>query len=151
MIRQPGSSEPSNAKELAEAMLDAIAAYGGVSFTELAQAWPAHFDNWRADGEQLSMSAPGRPNVLLWVGLSEMAYDALDIVLTEAEFAPVTPLVYVIDGRVPNLPLAKPGCRYKTPHWLPVTLRMQKPAPERRQRFHEKRLAALRPQGGATS
>jgi hypothetical protein len=150
MIREPGAPEPATAEELAEAMLDAIAAYNHISFAELAQAWPTHFDYGLVDGEQLALSAPGNPSIILWAGLSVMAYAALDIVLTQAEFAPANPLVYVVDGRVPNLPLAKPSRQYKTLHWLPVTLQMQKPAPERRQRFHEKRLAAMRAQREAS-
>jgi hypothetical protein len=152
MIREPGAPAPATAQELAEAMLDAIAAYGHISFAELAQAWPAHFDNRQPDGEQqLALCVPGYPNIVLWAGLSELAFDALDIVLTEAEFAPATQFVYLIDGRAVDLPVAKSARQYKSPHWLPVTLQMQKPAPERRQRFHEKQLAAMRPKAVVAS
>ena len=32
-------------------------------------------------------------------------------------------LVYLADGRVPNMPIAKRLHPYQEPHWLPVTLR----------------------------
>lgn len=49
------------------------------------------------------------------------------------ELAPAATLVYLIDGAVPQAPLAKrSGHVYKTPHWLPVTLQVPRGQPAHR-------------------
>ncbi|HEY1445663.1 MAG TPA: hypothetical protein VGF51_12255 [Acidimicrobiales bacterium] len=72
------------------------------------------------------------PNVLLWAGLSEEAYDILDDPRCRAAIVPVgaSVLVYAFDGGILDLPIAKrpPKSGYKKPHWLPVVFRTRERA-----------------------
>lgn len=70
------------------------------------------------------------PNVVLWSGMSiEFASALRDERIRDAlEIAPTPLLVYLADGKVLNLPIAKrpPRNGYREPHWAPVTLRLRK-------------------------
>ena len=73
---------------------------------------------------ELAICAAGKPNVILWHGVSDAAAAELDALHREGvfEYRPAGTFVYFIDGAVLKLPLVKSRRAYKTPHWLPVTL-----------------------------
>lgn len=65
-------------------------------------------------------------NVIFWAGLSWEALDVLEPLINRKLFLhPADLLVYLIDGRTMQLPIAKrlPAVGYKDPHWLPVCFR----------------------------
>jgi hypothetical protein len=59
---------------------------------------------------------------VLWQGVTEAAAAAIGELHRRQLIHPVpTPLlVYMVDGTIPRLPIAKQFRHYKKPHWLPV-------------------------------
>jgi hypothetical protein len=88
-----------------------------VSFAELGN----HFEGFRGGDFQLQKGE----NIILWAGLSQEAVNVMGDLLDSGaiEPHPASILVYLIDGCSLTLPLVKQARKYKTPHWLPVTLR----------------------------
>ncbi|ASL80483.1 hypothetical protein GBLP1_g1999 [Lactiplantibacillus plantarum] len=39
-----------------------------------------------------------------------------------------SPMIYLIDGVVPSMPVAKTNREYKHPHWVPVVFTVEKAA-----------------------
>ncbi|TAK32625.1 MAG: hypothetical protein EPO21_14845 [Chloroflexota bacterium] len=71
------------------------------------------------------------PNVCLWANMSQEFADAIaDLERAgKVHFWPTSIMVYLADGGVLNLPLAKrlPPGGYKTLRWLPVVMRLEPP------------------------
>jgi hypothetical protein len=91
-----------------------------VSFAEL-ETWLAG----RGIGTEGTFALEPFPNVFLWGGVSEEFCGIVERLRPHLDLKPASVLVYLADGKVPRLPLAKrpPRNGYKEPHWLPVTLR----------------------------
>jgi hypothetical protein len=104
--------------ELAQACLDKIRRDRYVSFVELARLLEERGVN--AAGE-VSMQNAARPNLVLWAGMSEEFYACVDELLSSklVELVPASPLSYLVDGGMLDLPLARrvPKAGYKEPHW----------------------------------
>lgn len=105
---------------LAAAILDLVTHRDFVSFAEIQR----HLGEFSLKGH---IALEIHPNVVLWTGMSEQFFDALELLrcsrLIHLEPAPL--LVYLIGGAVLTLPSAKriPKGGYKDLHWLPVVLR----------------------------
>ncbi len=106
---------------LEDRILDMVKRLGGVSFAELER-----IDGFR--GEHALVIEPW--NVLLWDGLSTEAIDAITQLREQKQIVPnpCSVLVYMVDGKVPSLPVAKRRVRYKKLHWLPTTFSLEKGA-----------------------
>ncbi len=93
----------------------------GVSFVELRNAVGESFN-----GDWLMVASNDYPNIVLWFGLSRAALTALRELLEEGVITmrPTTPLVYMADGAMPNVPIAKQRRKYKTERWLPVVFNL---------------------------
>jgi hypothetical protein len=86
---------------------------GSVSFAELSQ-----IDGFNGS---LVYGALDR-NILVWMDMSPEAIEILERLRKQGRYrlGPTTPLVYFIDGRVPQLPVVKNAQHtYKKYHWLP--------------------------------
>jgi len=103
---------------LVERIQEYVAKTDYVTFAELANRFG---DEFRGGEHCLSKGN----NTVLWIGMTEEAAKAVTALLEGGAIAvqPTSPLTYLIDGSCPGLPVAKQARRYKTPHWLPVTLR----------------------------
>jgi hypothetical protein len=110
------------AEQLAASVVDLVQTTDNVSFAELSNRWPEHFRN----GPLQYMVGDG---IVVWVGLSDVAADALDIIRAgkTINLKPSSTLVYLADGVVLQLPIAKKARKYKHPHWLPTVLCRRKP------------------------
>lgn len=90
-----------------------------VTFVELAREIPGFTDT--AGG--LDMAVTEWENVILWTDLSREAIQAMRELeadgVIDAHLCGV--FVYLIDGAVLSLPIAKPKRSYRKPRWLPVT------------------------------
>lgn len=87
---------------------------GGVSFVEIVNAIGEE-----ANGD-LQIGWPDL-NVQLWFGVSDDFIDAFNLAKQHIYPHPSEFMVYMMDGAVPNMPIAKQlKKRYKEPHWLPV-------------------------------
>lgn len=110
---------------LVAACLDKIRAYGNVSFVELERVLKEQGVNPTGDFEFVLNDCP---NTVLWVGMSEefcrVVADLHATCLTVR--TPTDLLVYMVDGSIPRLPIAKRPSRrgYRKPHWLPVVFNM---------------------------
>ncbi|MBN2060739.1 MAG: hypothetical protein JW882_10025 [Deltaproteobacteria bacterium] len=87
----------------------------GVSFVELDREIVKFKDDLKM--------ALGDNNIYVWFGLSEEAITVIKELLNDRiiELHPTEPLVYYIDGSVPNVPIAKRDQYYKSERWLPMT------------------------------
>jgi hypothetical protein len=90
----------------------------GTSFVELQRVVPGF------SGEKTLWSGEREDNILLWDSISQEGIEALqelmqsnDIEVRSSHF-----LVYMVDGILLNLPIARRRVHYKKPHWLPATM-----------------------------
>lgn len=107
--------------EIVRAMADRIAqrvqSGGGVSFVELEQL----FNKDEVQGDYFLQSPP---NCIWWTGVSREFAESVWLCIDRGDIVPTptSPIVYFVDGKAPNLPVAKrpPKRGYKDPRWLPV-------------------------------
>jgi hypothetical protein len=106
-----------NAPTLIERIRALLRAHNWVSFVELDR-----LDGFRG-GRALLLGGEDS-NLVLWQSISEQAIGDLGTLIAggEAHFAPASPVVYLADGRMPTLPIAKTRHHYRRPHWVPVVL-----------------------------
>jgi hypothetical protein len=91
--------------------------HGNVSFAELEQ----NIEGFKGD----FLWGAADKNVFFWFTLSESAVNALDQLFHEdaIEIKPTSLLVYMFDGAVPEVPIARQFRRnYKKKRWLPVVI-----------------------------
>jgi hypothetical protein len=93
-----------------------------VSFAELAREWPMHFHDGNLD---YLWENDNVGETVLWSGLSRQGFETISELLKADKiyFHPSNTLTYLVDGTILKLPIAKGMRKYKTPHWLPVTMR----------------------------
>ncbi len=99
--------------------------YSGITFVELVNA----VGEDDAKGDYLYSSAKlADLNIYYWGGLSEEFAQALVRIdasgMIECRLA--SPFIYLYDGRVPSLPIAKRPRKYKDPHWIPTSIRLKR-------------------------
>lgn len=104
---------------MAAQIVDYVRRYGGVSFVELEREIPG----FKGDN---ALFFPSYPNVILWPWVSPEGTAALEIAVKEIEPRPTSLLVYMADGKVPDMEMAKKLKGYKTERWLPVTFSIRK-------------------------
>ena len=100
-------------------VLDYIKRRPTTSFAELAREWPEHFK----DGEwAMEFRGEKHSNIFMWFSCSDAACDIFDEFQKHkhVQMDVASPLTYMIDGAMPNVPLAKSKRHYKTQRWLPV-------------------------------
>ena len=110
---------------MADAILDYITKYQGVSFAELERNIKGFA------GGDIEWSLP-KTNIVLWQGLTEEAVNALNLLRTGKHIHPnpCPVMIYLMDGLIPRLPVAKTARPYKEPHWLPCVFNPG-PTPDR--------------------
>jgi hypothetical protein len=98
-----------------ESEIRRVLQYDYASFVELS----------RIEGFKGEYAIYNKFNMVLWDGVSHEAIEILDRMqeLGEFHYEPASEMVYLIDGGMLNLPIAKRTRRYAKPHWLPVTLK----------------------------
>ena len=115
--------------ELTSEVLAYIRKNNNVSFAELARKWPDYFR-----GGDRGIVLDKYDNIVLWDGLTEMACAVYHRVMKEPdiEMHPTAILVYLVDGSMLRMPVAKRAVQYKKPHWLPCVLRLKGKQPHKR-------------------
>jgi hypothetical protein len=110
----------STPREMADVMLDTIREDRGVSFVELKRMFGSE-----AHGDLVIQL---RHNIVLWCDVSQTFFEAFQLIIPEVEMYPTSLLVYMVDGCILQLPIAKrlPKTGYKIPHWAPVTFSPKK-------------------------
>jgi len=112
------SEDTEHLRPLKERVRDYIEQTDFVSFAELANRFGDHF---KGGDYGLEM----RPNLVLWAGISQEGFDAINQLLDErAIFSQsCSPLIYLADGMSLRFPIARRDRDYAKPHWAPMTLR----------------------------
>lgn len=107
---------------LTAACLAKIRSYRNVTFVELAAVL-------RANGADPTgtFEMEAAPNLILWAGMSEQFCEVVDALRADTELTPAHPLVYMCDGGMLRLPIAKkpPRGGYRKPHWAPAVLNVK--------------------------
>lgn len=103
-----------------DALVDFVSSRDHASFVEV-QEFLGHFIDPRGDVAWVDTER----NILFWGGMSQEMVDVLEVVKDRIKPVASSPLVYLIDGRIPNLEVAKrpPKGGYKDQRWLPVVFR----------------------------
>lgn len=110
--------------DAAQVIIDQVrSTNGGTSFVEVNRAL-----------EKAGMTVAGDyaidlgQNLVAWADVSEEYVAAVRAALDTGQIhmRPTIALVYAIDGRILNMPVAQkvPKGGYKEPHWLPVSLNL---------------------------
>jgi hypothetical protein len=105
------------------ALEDAILNYvknknGGVSFAELC----SRINGFEGEYEFGILNK----NIVFWHCISIEAIKSIGSLFSEKKIKiePCAPLIYIIDGRYPALPVAKHDIGYKSSRWLPVVFNL---------------------------
>lgn len=113
-----------NKDELKSAILEYIESHKGTTFTEIE--WVFEENNFDYEGN-LAYTSGENPNIVFWVDWNKEAFTIIDELKRDGfiEMSPCPLIVYLIDGKLPTLPVAK--SKYiKTNHWLPATFNICK-------------------------
>jgi hypothetical protein len=93
-----------------------------VSFAELDRL----IEGFHGGDVSLSLEGPKHSNIIMWTNMTKEGADAIEELraakLVRAD--PSVPLVYLVDGAMLKLPLAKARHHYKQPHWAPTVLNL---------------------------
>jgi hypothetical protein len=94
-------------------ILSLITQRGGTSFAELQR-----LDGFKG-GLEFGLL---EKNILFWSGVSSDAGGALISLRKRGAIVMriASPLLYLQDGHVPKMPIARQAKSYRQPHWLPV-------------------------------
>lgn len=110
-------TDKERAKEL---VLEYIRNHKGTSFVEIENLFERNNYDYKGD---YAPSSNKFSNVVYWIGWKEEASDILAELEEENKicrgYAKHTYMIYLIDGKVPSLPVAKQMRDYKALHWLP--------------------------------
>jgi hypothetical protein len=108
----------------AEALWLLVQGYENVSVAELVRLLQQRGVETEGDWNIPIPESPKASNVFIWFGLSREAADLiLDLLYDErTQVEPSPPLVYLLDGLVPNVEIARSARHYKKPRWMPVVV-----------------------------
>lgn len=104
--------------EPAEAMFDYIKAHPCTSMVELERIYSKFGP---INGDHI-LYMDGYENIAMWLQMSEGFAKAVEELLDKVKIDPASLLVYAVDGKLWNMPLAKNKRHYKKLRWCPVTL-----------------------------
>ena len=90
----------------------------GTSFVEIENKFPELF------GEGFILHHTDYPSIIFWIDFSKIGVEIFKRLLSDKKIQiDQTPLlVYYMDGKVLNIPIAKKLREYKTDRWMPTVL-----------------------------
>lgn len=117
----PVEQPPLTQDELANRVVEFVRVRDWVTFIELEHEFASVTD---VIGHT-AITAREFPNIILWPRLSHSWATLLSQLIDEKRlfYHPSSLLIYMIDGGVPRMPLAKRLRHYSKPHWFAVSLR----------------------------
>lgn len=113
--------DEANLSPMAKQIVDYVRDYGGVSFVELERK----IEGFKGDR---ALYFPSYPNLILWPWVSPEAVEALNSITGIIEVKPCSFLVYMTDGKIPDMQIAKQAKAYETERWLPVVFSIRRRA-----------------------
>jgi len=104
------------------AILDLVRIQNHTSFAELEKTLVKHNLVFE-DGLQHQFASNKFPNIIIWQSSNKLLIDATYELNSQdkLKLEPSHESVYVMDGLVPNMPVAKSARNYEEYHWYPVT------------------------------
>lgn len=101
-----------------------------ISFAELMRKFKETEGDWYTAIQE---------NIFVWCNMSKKMTEILGKMRSEGKiyYRPSSILIYLVDGMVPDMPIATKGNGYKKPHWLPCTLRTADKIPTETLRFQK--------------
>ena len=103
--------------EIEHKIVDYIRDNPGTSFREIERIFEENGFDYK--GEHC-FYLPGFPNIIIWGHWNKKAINLFNSLRGILIPEPAQPLLYVVDGVIPDLPIATDALQYETPHWLPV-------------------------------
>lgn len=109
----------------ADAIFEYVKEMKHVSFAELERVFPQFF------GGNGVIELVAAKNIFIWYGFSSQGTDVFLNLLRTKRLYPHPcrdflgnglSLVYLVDGKLLSMPIARRAIQYKKPHWLPVVL-----------------------------
>lgn len=95
----------------------------GISFAEINRFFERQDIKYK--GEQ-AITMPEHPSIIYWANWNELAVNiylyALDKLEGKLQMKSCSHLIYMIDGMIPTMPVAKSIRDYKNDHWLPIVM-----------------------------
>jgi hypothetical protein len=111
-------------EEIAKSLLGYAQKNPGMSFVEVERVFDEHGFEYK--GNQ-AICHPRYPNIIIWSGWNEDATELLRTLLEgPLEMTPTSVLTYCVDAKMLAIPLVKKAINYKRPHWLPMTLSVER-------------------------
>lgn len=110
-----------NVQEMAAKILKIVEGYQPTTFAELHRHIGAEME-----GEYV-VRTPGHPNLILWTNVNETFIGAMNAIKDKLFPTPVSEMLYMMDGEVLELPIARGSKEYTTPHWVPISLAIRTP------------------------
>jgi len=107
--------------DIEKQIFDKIRFTDHVSFAEIERL----VDDSHIDKEfDHSFKSKKYKNIFFWVSRKKVIIDSIVKLIREdkIQLKPTTKFIYLIDGHMLNMPLAKKGMDYKNPRWCPVIL-----------------------------
>lgn len=106
-------------KELQESIIKMVEEKGDISFVEIEELFEKKELIYLGD---YVIMVPGYEHMVIWGNWKMEFIDLISKMCSEKliEMEPCSPLVYMVDGRVLNMPLVKEVYQYKTDHWQPI-------------------------------
>jgi len=110
-------------KQMREIIYSYVHKVRGVTFVEIEKQLAKAGLDYK--GDRVFCSAFDE-NIVFWMGANDDFINALVELVNSGDIyaVEVHPLIYLIDGKMLTLPIAKrpPKAGYKEPHWMPVVL-----------------------------
>ena len=112
-----------NRIEMERILLDMLNDSDGVSFVDIEDAFALNAFDFKGT-YLISTTIAEEKNIVFWGGWNkdacEVFYNALQ--KSNANYIRTNYMLYYIDGKIMNIPIAKRIRKYKQMHWLPVVM-----------------------------
>lgn len=112
-----------NLHEMESILFDMMNDSDGVSFVDIENAFALNGFDFKGNF-LISTTVAEEKNIVFWGGWNKDACEAFYNALkkSNANYIRSHHLIYYMDGKIMNIPVAKRIRKYKSMHWLPVIM-----------------------------
>lgn len=106
-------------ENLKKEIIKFVKTHPGTSYVELERLFDDLKFDWKGD---LAICESNNEMLIFWINWNRQAIEVIKELEKEKRIIrkPCSALIYAIDGRLLNFPIAKQSVKYKHPHWLPM-------------------------------
>jgi hypothetical protein len=114
-----------NREDIYKKIVDYVREYKGVTFVEIERILKDNDIPVKGEAQFGWLDQ----NILFWGGMSKEMLDIVEhLIRTKQIYChPASVLIYLADGRIPAMPIAKKDKKYKESHWLPICFNVTPP------------------------